>query len=62
MVNYGHCINYRIDVQSPAEAKSFSLACVHTGSGAHPTMGTGRHFPGAKARPWYEAHLHLVPR
>jgi hypothetical protein len=31
----------------------FPLACVQTGSGAHPasyTMGTGGPFPGAKAR------------
>jgi hypothetical protein len=41
-----------IEIRSPAEAKG--LACVHTGSGAHPascTMGTGGPFPGAKAQP-----------
>jgi hypothetical protein len=41
----------------------FSSLCVHTGSGAHPascTMGTGRCFPGAKARPGCDAD-HSTP-
>jgi hypothetical protein len=44
-----------IEVRFPAGAKDFSSSlCVQTGSGANPascTMGTGDHFPGAKARP-----------
>jgi hypothetical protein len=43
-----------IEVRSPAGAKDFSSSlCVQTGSRAHPascTIGTGGHFPGAKAR------------
>jgi hypothetical protein len=57
-----------IEVRSPAEAKRiFPVACVQIGSGAHPAsckMGTGGHFPGAKAR-WSVmliTHPHLVPR
>jgi hypothetical protein len=48
-----------IGVRSPAGAQDFSSSiCVQTGSGAHPascTMGTGGPFPGAKARPRYDA-------
>jgi hypothetical protein len=36
----------------------FTLACVQTGSGAHPavcTMGTGGPFPGGKERPGRDA-------
>jgi hypothetical protein len=36
----------------------FPLACVQTGSGAHPascTIGTGGPFPGGKARPGRDA-------
>jgi hypothetical protein len=48
-----------IGVRSPAEANYVSSSfCVQTGSGAHPascTMGTGGHFPGAKARPGRDA-------
>jgi hypothetical protein len=44
-----------IRVRSPAEAKDFSSnLSVQTSSEAHPascTMGTGGHFPWAKARP-----------
>jgi hypothetical protein len=56
-----------IEVRSPAQTKDFSSnLCVQTVSGAHPascTMGTGGHFPGAKARPGRDADhsLHLVP-
>jgi hypothetical protein len=53
-----------IRVRSPAGAKDFSSnLCVQTGSGAHPascTMGTGRAFPGGKARPRSDAN-HSVP-
>jgi hypothetical protein len=57
-----------IGVRSPAGAQDFSSSLfVQTGSGAHPascTMGTGDHFPGAKARPRHDADHspHLVPR
>jgi hypothetical protein len=48
-----------IRVRSPAGAKNFSYSLfVQTGSEAHPascTMGTGGHFPGAKARPERDA-------
>jgi hypothetical protein len=48
-----------IEVRSPAEAKDFfSILCVQTGPGAHPTscpMGTGGPFPGGKARPGRDA-------
>jgi hypothetical protein len=49
-----------IEVRPPAEArKDFSSnLSVQTVSGAHPascTMGTGAHFPGAKARPGRDA-------
>jgi hypothetical protein len=42
-----------IEVRSPAGAKDFSSSlCVQTGSGAHPTMGTGGPFPGGKSAVW----------
>jgi hypothetical protein len=48
-----------IEVRSPVEAKDFSSSlCVQTGSEAHPAscaMGTGRPFPGGKARPERDA-------
>jgi hypothetical protein len=48
-----------IGVRSQAGAKDFSSSLfVQTGSGAHRascTMGTGGHFPGAKARPGSDA-------
>jgi hypothetical protein len=48
-----------IEVRSTAGAKEFSSnLCVQTGSVAHPAscpMGTGRSFPGAKARPGRDA-------
>jgi hypothetical protein len=44
----------------------FPLACVQTGSGAHPafcTIGTRGPLPEYKARPGRDAdHSHLVPR
>jgi hypothetical protein len=53
-----------IGVRSPAEAKDFSYGLfVQTGSEAHPAscaMGTGRSFPGAKARPGRDAD-HSLP-
>jgi hypothetical protein len=46
-------------VRSPTEAEDFSsILCVQIGSGAHPAsciMGTGRSFPGVKARPGRDA-------
>jgi hypothetical protein len=56
----------RFDPRQKQKDFSSSL-CVQTGSGAHPascTMGTGRPFPGAKARPWCDADHSplLVPR
>jgi hypothetical protein len=56
-----------IEVRSPAGAKDFSSnLCVWTGSGAHSAscpVGTGRPFPGGKARPGRDADHspHLVP-
>jgi hypothetical protein len=48
-----------IEVRCPAEERDFSSNfCVQTGPGAHPafcTMGTGRPFPGGKARPGRDA-------
>jgi hypothetical protein len=44
-----------IRIRSPAETQGFSsILCVQTGSGVLPVscpVGTGGHFPGAKARP-----------
>jgi hypothetical protein len=57
-----------IEVRFPAKAKGFFLYPLRqTCSGAHPascTMGTGRPFAGAKARPGRDADNspHLVPR
>jgi hypothetical protein len=53
-----------MEVRYPEEAKDFSSnLCVQTGSGVHPAsckMGTGGHFPGAKARLRRDAD-HLTP-